>query len=998
MKKFKQVLSLLLVIVMIGTSAFIMSCNDNDENDRNDNNDDLTNLDTNDDFEWEPHELSAQELRNGFENLARGELPIVINAVGGRPASRLNDGNYLDRGDEGRWASDSPALRSAMGDAWNNGYRNVWFGMSFFNLTTFDTVIVVEADSPGRDVGQWVLEVGTFVADPNGNNNLDDFGWEIVAEGTGLGEARVINFHPVASNYVRVRTLTTEGSHDWPPSIAHFEVYNVSDREMPHIFETIEQVYELPRTGVQMRNASPNIALYPHANPIAISTVGTRPLERLNDGDFEDRGGSGRWATDTPALTASMGDDWLLGYRNIWFGVDLLYAQEFNALVVTETSDRDPRRVARWVIEVAEELDRCPNDNRNLSADGWTIVAEGEGVGDQRVIHLDEAVTARYVRMRSITTTGTHDWPPSMVQFEVFYAVPAPPITPPSRWNPVPEAGERDTTTLEVVTLRQSQRHYTENANLPRSNRSDHQPLGFILPAGDTVRVRQTNPNFNYNLTIDTWGTRNHTNNRAGTTNVPSSGEWVFLRSLHPAPNIATVPTVRTPFVADNNNQVPVLEFEIVEGAWDLPVYEYSNSRIWNANNRDFTQVAAWDAWNNPGSNAAHINFVNSLTDEPFALIQGNSINILLNAHDIEHSVRARLNGPNGGHLRHFVNFDQLLGYYDHMTAMFDFWSGLDPSHHADSNFSFIWEEAGADLSSIDPRHDTPHTRFFSIADQGGIGAGYWAGTHMGQSASSQESFYMRRGWGGLHEVGHAYQGRHKSGSHWGEVWNNILAHTYQLRYVLPTHPLVAFPGQTLEASRARYALDFANSTDTVPSGYGMNSWMWGNVRPSNGHTVRSRVNAETEMHRRRLDPDFAHQNGFENRLYTLVLFTELIGEAGFREVNRLHREMQATNQHGINDIQDNGAAWTLVAGLALGLDFSDFFAAFGFTISPRIRTMVAEMDTVYFLMDVRIDEATRAQIVEANDLASEFAVVTESMLREAGVQEPFLAEDDNDD
>ena len=988
MKKFKQVLSLLLVIVMLGTSVFIMSCNDNDENDGNDNNDDLTNIDTNDEFEWDPHELDPEDVRADFDNLALHEFPIVINSVAGRPSSRLNDGVIGDRGDEYRWATDTPALSGAMGNEWYNGYRNVWFGVSFANPTTVDTLIVVEAGAgfPGRAIGEWIVEVATYAVEPNNNNSLDDDGWLEVANGTGIGELMSVNFHPVTTNYIRIRSITTVGD-GWPPSVVQFEAYNVSGADLPHVFDTIEWEYVLPATGSQMRASANNIALYPYAHPIAISTVGTRPLERLNDGDFENRGASGRWATDTPSLRNALGNDWYEGYRNIWFGVNLLEIQEFNALVVTETSD-DARRVGDWVIEIANELPGDPNDNRSLSGEGWTVVLEGNGVGDQRVIHLDESVSARYVRMRSTTTTGNHNFPPSMVQFEVFYAIPAPPQIVDVGTVPAPPIGERDTVTLNVQTIPQSMRQHTANAGLQRSNGSDHQPLGYILPANHTVRVRQANPNFGTNLTLDTWGTRNHSGaGRASSFTIPASGEWVQVRSQHPRPALHTVLTVRTPFVADGFTEVPVLEFEIFDEMWELPVYEYSNSRTWNANNRDFTQVAAWDAWNNQGSNTAHINFVNSLDDEPFALIQGNSINILLNAHDIEHSVRARLNGPNGGHLRHFVNFDQLLGYYDHMTAMFDFWSGLDPSHHADSPFSFIWEEAGVDFDNIEPYHTAPHTRFFSIADQGGVGAGYWAGTHIGQSSAGQESFYLRRGWGGLHEVGHSYQGRHKGGR-FGEVWNNILAHTYQLRYVLPTHPLVAFPGQTLEASREHYARDFANSTDTVPSGYGMNSWMWGNVRPSNGHTVRSRENAETEMHRRRHDASFDHHVGFENNLFILVQFTEAIGEANFREINRVHREMQVTNQHGINDL-DIGAAWVLVTERVTGIDFTNLFAAYNFIIPQRIRDLVADGDSIHFLMDVVTNEATRVQIVEANGLVSQYSLVTGSQLRAAGVAVP---------
>ena len=176
----------------------------------------------------------------------------------------------------------------------------------------------------------------------------------------------------------------------YPPSVSQFEVYNTSKTEVSAVRE------------------GENLARKEGANPIAINSVASR-YANLTSGNFDANDDGNRWSSDmTDGLLDDAEVDWI-NTKNTWFGADLGAVTTINSVIVTETAaigfGADIRRtIGDWIVEVASEINN-PNENRTLSADGWTVVASGSGVGQGRVSFVSFSATqARYVRMRTVST------------------------------------------------------------------------------------------------------------------------------------------------------------------------------------------------------------------------------------------------------------------------------------------------------------------------------------------------------------------------------------------------------------------------------------------------------------------------------------------------------------------------------------------------------------------------------------------------------------------
>ena len=588
------------------------------------------------------------------------------------------------------------------------------------------------------------------------------------------------------------------------------------------------------------------------------------------------------------------------------------------------------------------------------------------------------------------------------------------------------------TQTMEIYTIDDNLVFFARLCGLPRSSRSDKQALGFILPPNTSFRVRQINPNF----VGDTWW-RNYAHERPmpngaigidlfthargvrrQNIEVPNDGEWVVISAHTNNDGVThyTVPLVRTPFVPMGATERPVIEFEIIPNAPNLPVYNYTDSRTWIPGvNDDFTTAAAWDAWNTPEARRAHEEFVTNWTNQPYALIRGHSLQILVSIND--RYLPVTVQGPDFqetrepffrgnwdviANLRHFSNLDQVLGYFDHMHAKFDYWFGFDPAQPRWRHYN-IWPDSAFYVQ--DPRHVAPATMYFAAPHAGGPGAGYWAGTHMGQSSmdGSIEGFYLRRGWAGLHEVGHSYQAKHFWGI-LGEVWVNLPAHFYQVAYIIPNHPLTPFPwhdpafshlpgwiGGGLEASRAQVRSDQANFENTVGTPFSIFSSLFfdSNCNYGNQGAFRGRHNASPRLHHQRVNNGVTYFSGsITYRLYFYTVLIEAIGgmENGFREFNRMYREWFSTDKMGVRAWSDYNVH-ALFFSLASGYNFVPYFEVWGVEICDVVKSQTAHLPAMYILYDRVSDAATRAMLVERFGLASEYSLISASALVEAGVE-----------
>jgi len=376
-----------------------------------------------------------------------------------------------------------------------------------------------------------------------------------------------------------------------------------------------------------------------------------------------------------------------------------------------------------------------------------------------------------------------------------------------------------------------------------------------------------------------------------------------------------------------------------------LPVYTYTNSRTWiQGVNDDFTDISAWDAWITPEATAAHAQFISEWTDQPYAIIRGNSVTIVVAEADF---FRVR-------DLVHFVNLDQLLGYYDHMYAVYDWLSGLDPAHHQNGHFVY-WQDT--DWDNVMPQHASPATTVLATPSHPGAGMGYWASTHMGQAGYSVFA-YLYRSWLTLHEVGHGYHGTHfghQGNMPMGETWNDVFSFFYQSMYIMPVQPI--FEGGSMI----------------------VNSWAYYQDRPFHERRVRDlRLSGRS----------FANNTEDRFRLWFFIPMFEYLGPEGLRDFNRMYREMFATNQDGIRNWTQQDVFLTLLYRTS-GYNFLPYFQEWHKNAANA--TTRAEIENGVILR-ILYDEvpypAVRRALIEAHGLVSDFSLIPEHLVTEEAIRE----------
>lgn len=104
--------------------------------------------------------------------------------------------------------------------------------------------------------------------------------------------------------------------------------------------------------------------------------------------------------------------------------------------------------------------------------------------------------------------------------------------------------------------------------------------------------------------------------------------------------------------------------------------------------------------------------------------------------------------------------FDKFLEYYDKVYTRYD-------------------EILGVELNPKNPVNQNVKAKWFVKANANGAGAAYYAVDHIGVNKPSVASFFEAN-WGGLHEMGHGYQGILGNYLGLGEVSNNIFAYYVQ--------------------------------------------------------------------------------------------------------------------------------------------------------------------------------------------------------------------------
>ncbi|WP_159102621.1 M60 family metallopeptidase [Listeria cornellensis] len=186
------------------------------------------------------------------------------------------------------------------------------------------------------------------------------------------------------------------------------------------------------------------------------------------------------------------------------------------------------------------------------------------------------------------------------------------------------------------------------------------------------------------------------------------------------------VPFIMTTFTSAK----PKIEYQIIGNSVSLPKFEQSNNEA--------AFFSKWDA-----NNAS------------FALIGNKYVQILIPTRDKYYLKK----------MNDFSSIDQLLAYYDNVFETFNELSGIsfNPKNSLDKNIP---------------------NRYFGKANKSGNGGAYYGGSETAESSESTITFWLTKGWGALHEIGHGYQGNFMNDNTYdvGEVWNNIYADTFQKR------------------------------------------------------------------------------------------------------------------------------------------------------------------------------------------------------------------------
>lgn len=117
---------------------------------------------------------------------------------------------------------------------------------------------------------------------------------------------------------------------------------------------------------------------------------------------------------------------------------------------------------------------------------------------------------------------------------------------------------------------------------------------------------------------------------------------------------------------------------------------------------------------------------------------------------------------------------DKLINYYKNcfnsLNSFFAYW------HKVINQYD---EYLGLSYNPSNPIDQNVKTKYFIKANKNGAGSAYYAWDHVGINSKSVASFFEMN-WGGLHEVGHGYQGSLKNDLEQGEVSNNILGYYVQ--------------------------------------------------------------------------------------------------------------------------------------------------------------------------------------------------------------------------
>ena len=272
-------------------------------------------------------------------------------------------------------------------------------------------------------------------------------------------------------------------------------------------------------------------------------------------------------------------------------------------------------------------------------------------------------------------------------------------------------------------------------AEFSRCNYGDRQILGIYLGENQSIRARVLSSDNNIGVSL-----LNNDKYQESSTTIPTSGEWIIIENIINDISYSSVPLITSTVLSKENTEINKtfkIELEYDENIKPLDYYHY------NDNEEEFKN-----------------NWINSQND--YGVVESETLIMVVPYTDIKYMSNYYRNG--------FTSLDNFFDYYQKVVEKMDEYVGLsfNPVKLTDQNV---------------------RTKYLIKANRNGVGAAYYAGNHVGVNNESMRSFFEMN-WGGLHELGHGYQGLLGKGEMLlGEVSNNILGHYIQTDKTVYFHP-----------------------------------------------------------------------------------------------------------------------------------------------------------------------------------------------------------------
>lgn len=386
------------------------------------------------------------------------------------------------------------------------------------------------------------------------------------------------------------------------------------------------------------------------------------------------------------------------------------------------------------------------------------------------------------------------------------------------------------------------------------------------------------------------------------------------------------------------NNDSQLERSEIITTNWSEILFQNDYTPFIKSLYKQDIPIKIEIEWNSEDTGVKELNYYHYKDNESvffnkwksdtdsYAVIDGNSIMVLVPYFDKDKLVNYWTNS--------FSTLDMFLEYYDKVTTLYDMMLGLE-------------------YNSDDIDNQNVKTKYFVKANVHGAGAAYYAGDHVGVNNASVASFFEAN-WGGLHELGHGYQGSLGYGDlDIGEVSNNIFAHYVQM------------------------------DPDIYPFG---NKWL-GELSK-----IEEKYNNERIKGKKFTDLDAV------GKLYVLINFLDSFeGAVTYNKIAKYYRK--SVNQKKKILPQD---AWVGAIAKEYGVNLDGYFSSWGIEISSELREILYNDNIVNgFPMKDLVNNSDLMNTVKADlGLKANYQIITGEQLKKynitGNVELNFIIDDYN--